>query len=50
MTWMDSEGNVLPDVPEKGADKDYKININKDSWIEKDGYFYFPYVFPLLSH
>lgn len=43
VTWMDSEGNVLPDVPEKGADKDYRIDINKE-WIEKDGYFYWPNV------
>lgn len=41
VTWMDKQGNVLSEVPEK--DTDYTISYGT-GWIEKDGFYYWPNV------
>lgn len=41
VTWMDKNGNVLSEVPEK--DTDYTISYGT-GWIEKDGFYYWPNV------
>lgn len=41
VTWMDKNGNVLSEVPQK--DTDYTISYG-NGWIEKDGFYYWPNV------
>lgn len=36
-TWKDAEGNVSA---QPVTDKDYKMDLNKLDWFEKDGYYY----------
>ena len=36
-TWKDAEGNVSA---QPVTDQDYKMDLNKVDWFEKDGYYY----------